>query len=236
MSSTADLAARRDQLRQKIAAIGDLRPGSLITDCQRLRRLVADLIETSDELCQLRMQGRASAAGQARRSLRAVLWGRPRRHSSAAHRTRGCRRRPMQSLGREAASCEQARHRQEYVHTHRQRRRYPECRAQGLCSGIGSDRSCLQDCRRDVAEPVRPALDNRWCQCCPGPALQHPEQPLRGLLGRARGGTCLGALPGRDRWCPGSRPIGEPQVGARASQPPPQPQHPLSHLRAPVRG
>lgn len=223
MSSTADLAARRDQLRQKIAAIGDLRPGSLIAECQRLRRLVADLIETSDQLCQLRMQGRASAAGQARRSLRAVLWGRPRRHTSAAHRTRGCRRRPMQSLGREAASCEQDRHRQEYVHTHRQRRRYPECRAQGLCSQIGSDRSCLQDCRRDVAEAVRPAL-------------QHPEQPLRGLLGRARGGTCLGAMPGRDRWCPDSRPIGEPQVGARASQPPPQPQLPLSHLRAPVRG
>lgn len=44
----------------------------------------------------------------------------------------------MQSLGREAASCEQARQCQEYFRTHRQRMRYPEFRAQGLCVGSGA--------------------------------------------------------------------------------------------------
>ena len=109
----AALAARRDELRRQLAAIGDLRPGSLvknyrrcgkptcfcadkqkrghgpywlltwsvqgrtrsrsipasqveatqaqIAECQRLRRLVADLIAVSGELCQSRLKGGTSA-------------------------------------------------------------------------------------------------------------------------------------------------------------------------------
>ena len=107
------MAARRDQLRQQLAAIGDLRPGSLvqnyrkcgkpgcrcaaaqhpghgpywlltwslrgktrsrsipaseveatkaqIAECQRLRRLVAELIDVSDDLCQSRLRDGSSA-------------------------------------------------------------------------------------------------------------------------------------------------------------------------------
>ncbi len=108
-----DLAARRDHLRQQLAAIGDLRPGSLfenyrkcgkptcrcaakdhpghgpywlltgtvggkprsrsipaaqveatnaqIAECQRLCRLVAELIAVSDDLCQARLKPGSSA-------------------------------------------------------------------------------------------------------------------------------------------------------------------------------
>jgi len=35
MFSTAELAARRDQLRHEIGAIGDLRPGSLVANYRR---------------------------------------------------------------------------------------------------------------------------------------------------------------------------------------------------------
>ena len=38
MSSTTDLAARRGQLRQKIDAIGDLRPSSLVANYRRCGR------------------------------------------------------------------------------------------------------------------------------------------------------------------------------------------------------
>ena len=107
------LAARRNDLRRKLASIGDLRPGSLvknyrrcgkpncfcadkqqrghgpywlltwsvqgktrsrsipasqveatqaqIAECQRLRRLVADLIAVSDDLCQSRLKVGTSA-------------------------------------------------------------------------------------------------------------------------------------------------------------------------------
>ncbi len=109
----AALAARRDELVRQLAAIGDLRPGSLvqnyrrcgrpdcfcadkqqrghgpywlltwsvdgktrsrsipasrvaatkaqIAECQRLRRLVAELIAVSDELCQSRLPPGTSA-------------------------------------------------------------------------------------------------------------------------------------------------------------------------------
>ena len=110
---SATLAARREDLRQQLAAIGDLRPGSLvqtyrkcgkpscrcaspehpghgpywqltcavggktrsrsipaseveatkgqIAECQRLRRLVAELIAVSDDLCQSRLRPGTSA-------------------------------------------------------------------------------------------------------------------------------------------------------------------------------
>ena len=109
----AELSARRQELRRQLAAIGDLRPGSLvqnfrrcgrpecfcadkqhpghgpywlltwsvdgktrsrsipaaqvaatkaqIAECQRLRRLVADLIAVSDDLCQARLKPGTSA-------------------------------------------------------------------------------------------------------------------------------------------------------------------------------
>lgn len=115
----AALAAQRDQLRRQLAAIGDLRPGSLsrnyrrcgkpncrcaapdhpghgpywvltwsvkgktrsrrippsqvqatrdqIAECQRLRRLVADLIRVSDELCQSRLQSAAAEESAAKK-------------------------------------------------------------------------------------------------------------------------------------------------------------------------
>ena len=111
------LAARREELLQQLAAIGDLRPGSLvqsyrkcgkpnchcaaaehpghgprwilthsvngktrtrtipdsaraatraqIAECQRLRRLVAELVEVSEQLCQARLL-RAVQAGMIR--------------------------------------------------------------------------------------------------------------------------------------------------------------------------
>ena len=116
------MAARRDQLRRQLAAIGDLRPGSLvrnyrkcgkptcrcaakdhpghgpywlltakvggktrsrsipakhvqavkawIAECQRLRRLVAELIAVSDDLCQSKLSPGSSAVRKkpARRS------------------------------------------------------------------------------------------------------------------------------------------------------------------------
>lgn len=107
------MAARRDELRRQLAAIGDLRPGSLvqnyrkcgkpgcrcaapqhpghgpywlltwsvggktrsrsipasqveatkaqIAECRRLRRLVAELIRVSDDLCQSRLRDGSSA-------------------------------------------------------------------------------------------------------------------------------------------------------------------------------
>lgn len=107
------LSARRDELRRQLAAIGDLRPGSLvqnyrrcgrpecfcadkqqrghgpywlltwsvngktrsrsipaeqvaatqaqIAECQRLRRLVADLIAVSEEVCQAQLKPSTSA-------------------------------------------------------------------------------------------------------------------------------------------------------------------------------
>ena len=109
----AELSARRQELRRQLAAVGDLRPGSLvqnfrrcgrpdcfcadkqqpghgpywlltwsvdgktrsrsipaaqvaatkaqIAECQRLRRLVADLIAVSDDLCQARLKPGTSA-------------------------------------------------------------------------------------------------------------------------------------------------------------------------------
>ena len=123
MSAPADLQeleTRRDELRQQLASIGDLRPGSLvaryrkcgkpycrcardgsrghgpswsltrqvagktitriialsdvartqaqIAECQRLRRLMGELIEVSDALCQTRLlAGRAAAAEAAKK-------------------------------------------------------------------------------------------------------------------------------------------------------------------------
>ena len=130
-----DLDARREELFQQIAALGDLRPGSLvqnyrrcgrpacfcadkqqrghgpywlltssvagktrsrsipadqveatqaqIAECQRLRRLVAELITVSDDLCQARLQHGSSAL---KKSLRT---GVPSRHRS--------RNRPLRS-------------------------------------------------------------------------------------------------------------------------------------------
>ena len=115
-----ELEARRDALRQQLALIGDLRPGSLvaryrkcgkpycrcardgsrghgpswsltrqvagktrtriiapsdvartqaqIAECQRLRRLIGELIEVSDALCQTRLlAGRGDAADAAKK-------------------------------------------------------------------------------------------------------------------------------------------------------------------------
>ena len=115
------LAARRHDLLQQLAALGDLRPGSLvpsfrkcgkpncrcadpdhpghgprwilthslngktrtrtipadqldatraqIAECQRLRRLVAELIDVSDQVCQARLQaGGADAPGDAKKN------------------------------------------------------------------------------------------------------------------------------------------------------------------------
>ena len=113
MTDSPDLSARRDELLRQLAAIGDLRPGSLvqnyrrcgrpdcfcadkqhrghgpywlltwsvngktrsrsvpaaqvpatqaqIAECQRLRRLVAELIEVSEQVCQARLKPSTSA-------------------------------------------------------------------------------------------------------------------------------------------------------------------------------
>ena len=131
------LAARREDLLQQLAALGYLRPGSLvqsyrkcgkpncrcadpshpghgprwllthsvhgktrtrtippdqlhatrvqIAECQRLRRLVAELIDVSDQVCQQRLEaGGADAAGEGKKTLRAGIG--PRDRSRVASR------------------------------------------------------------------------------------------------------------------------------------------------------
>jgi len=91
----------------------------------------------------------------------------------------------LAALNVHARATEKARQCVDYVIRNRDRMRYPEFRAQGLCVSTGCSRGRLQDCDRGQMQAGGDALDRRRSRRDHRPALLRPQRPLRGLLGAA---------------------------------------------------
>ena len=88
------------------------------------------------------------------------------------------------------------------IETNQARMRYAEFRAQGLPVGSGvGEGATMQGDRRQSPQALRDEAVQGRCRRSHGPALLHPQEPLRGLLGMA---TKTRPLPPPDGW-PGPR-------------------------------
>ena len=111
---------------------------------------------------------------------------RPRRARGprAARRTgrRRHRRRPG-ALATHAATNDEARKCVDYVERNRERMRYPEFRAAGLCTSTGVVEAGCKVAIGTRLQARRHALDRRRCRRHHRPAMLQAQRPLRGLLG-----------------------------------------------------
>ena len=109
----------------------------------------------------------------------AEQWGKQRRDELDQCRINAL----LDALRVHAETCEEARKCIDFIARNRHRMHYPTFRATGLCVSTGVVEAGCRTIAGTRLKRSGDALDRRRRQRHPRPAMRHPQQPLRRLLG-----------------------------------------------------